>query len=838
MHSRSEGAYRAPSDSVFVPIPTGFPMDFAICPACGQSVLDDDAVDCPFCGASMKSKPGSKPAAKPGAGKPAAKPAAKPEPKKTADDDLPFDPQTNLPQAVVAAAAAPSKGRPLKVVCPMCETAGYVPTSAAGKSVKCANPKCLVPVFTAPAPEPAAAPPPPPPKPRPNLLVLGLVTAVAVSALGGIAYMVALRPSNAPPSTEGLLTEEKLREIREKNKQASGGTSTGDTGATSAPDGQVKPETPVETPQGPTPATLIAAALDQANQKSLMSGNRNRSKPYCRRLSAEAYALAGNLAGARDQIDALSKVGQELPFYRVGPWVEVYWAAKAQGDATGAKTALDNALTDAAKLPKRGRDQLDVATKLAVALVVDGRDADARALIESHQAADLDGEVSAWLTWLAADRDLKQPEKLFGMRPVVPRQFPQAVAVAAVMTLKDEPDKAQKFARGWEALDVRVESLCGWAEALLWSQSASQADAALQAAVAELPSASAALVWARACRAAVAADQTETAKRCLTRAKAALEDVMPPPSYVIPAREVLVGSRPQFDDMHRRAAIAAAELAMAPASLGGDPAGHLQAALQYARGLGPSMPAIQAELAFVNRMSPNNLAALLKKELNLRTDDDARQARGLYQRALADLEEAAQRRFSLQTTILTRAAENGLAEPSWLIAGTRSVDADVNLQERYLETSVAAALMESFRDAKQADLEKAVLATVTSSGAARPERPMAAVYRELVAAGQYDKAWAAISRQGVKSDLQDALVLESAVRLGAKNPAEAWKLIAAVSNNVVLREQALEWAALLASRNGHAEAVSKHAASVTQATEMLSLYRGLVAGLRDSASEL
>ncbi len=29
-------------------------MDLPTCPACGQSVLDDDAVDCPFCGASLK----------------------------------------------------------------------------------------------------------------------------------------------------------------------------------------------------------------------------------------------------------------------------------------------------------------------------------------------------------------------------------------------------------------------------------------------------------------------------------------------------------------------------------------------------------------------------------------------------------------------------------------------------------------------------------------------------------------------------------------------------------------------------------------------------------------
>ena len=38
-------------------------MDFPVCPACGQSVIDDDVEDCPFCGSSMTAKLGAKPAA-------------------------------------------------------------------------------------------------------------------------------------------------------------------------------------------------------------------------------------------------------------------------------------------------------------------------------------------------------------------------------------------------------------------------------------------------------------------------------------------------------------------------------------------------------------------------------------------------------------------------------------------------------------------------------------------------------------------------------------------------------------------------------------------------------
>src|SRR5947208_14063 len=40
-------------------------MDLPTCPACKQSVLDDDAVECPFCGAPMKG--GAAPARAPAA---------------------------------------------------------------------------------------------------------------------------------------------------------------------------------------------------------------------------------------------------------------------------------------------------------------------------------------------------------------------------------------------------------------------------------------------------------------------------------------------------------------------------------------------------------------------------------------------------------------------------------------------------------------------------------------------------------------------------------------------------------------------------------------------------
>lgn len=53
-------------------------MSLPTCPSCGQSVLEDDAVDCTFCGAAMDGSRGAKNTPKPQAGPARHRPGAKP----------------------------------------------------------------------------------------------------------------------------------------------------------------------------------------------------------------------------------------------------------------------------------------------------------------------------------------------------------------------------------------------------------------------------------------------------------------------------------------------------------------------------------------------------------------------------------------------------------------------------------------------------------------------------------------------------------------------------------------------------------------------------------------
>lgn len=809
-------------------------MDFAVCPACSQSVLDDDAENCPFCGASMKSKPGAKPPAKPAASSSTApsKGAAAPKsktPAKSAGDDLPFG--LNEASAAVAATAVkqPTKGRTLQVTCPMCETVGYVPPSVAGKEIKCANPQCLVPVFTAPEPEPEPVAPPPPKKSG-NLVLLALGTAAVVGGGGFAAWFLASQPEGDGVFVKPLDPNTIVKTPTVNDTQVNP--------PEQVPDSNTGTQTPAETPQ---PAVkldaVIASVLQQCQQASLLTDARNRSKALCRRLSAEAYALGGDLRGATQQIDALKNVGAELPFYQVTPWVEVFWQQRLQ--QVDASAALQNGVAASEKLPNRGRDQLDVATRLATALVVSGQLDQARTLIAAHQAADLDGEASAQFLWLANDPAGRDLNWLHRTRPVIARQAPQAASVTACTSLRGESNAALQFAKGWTDPAVQGECLAAWGEAKTWLQPDTVVDA-LAAETATLAPAQAALIWARAARVAVARKSPEVANELLRRGAESLAKISPPRPYEIPAVTGLARTRPVLDSSWTLSAAAAAELAAAQIEASGDSASAvamLDLALQFTRGLGPSVPAITTLVEAANRLGPAGLRNQLRADLDLRTDDQARLAMGEYRRSLTDLETAAQTRFQLQTSVLTRLTQLGLDEAIWKIVARVSSTETLEERENFLATPVSEWLAERFRQRNDETNLKLLTAARTTANLPALVRPTAAVFEEQLAQGKYTDLWTTLTAPGVKSDQREASMLRAVVTqaLQASTPNELWTFIGTIKNDVVLREQAIEWGSWMAARRSPqmAAAVWEHYKTLSAATELTSLGRGVAAGIRD-----
>ncbi|HLQ45229.1 MAG TPA: hypothetical protein VK137_10905, partial [Planctomycetaceae bacterium] len=307
------------------------------CPSCKQSVLDDDAEYCPFCGASMKGgKPGKapppKPVTRPAAPKesPAAAAAAaapskapvKPAPAKgsDADDDDPFGVGAVSASRAIALSPRPMKGKTTRLVCPMCETQGFAGPEAAGKEVKCCNEKCPLPIFTAPktngdanaSPMPAAAPVV---KKSSAPLIMTAVATVALAA-GSVWYFVFNDPTAnfkpAPPAPPTNNNPSTVPVARVDPNAAKNGDD----------------EKRVEKSSKERGLELRSQILPVMVEVS-RSSEKNRSKPYCRRLTAEAHVEAGDLKGARENLDQLLKVGQKLGFHQVPPLTQIAWREQA-----------------------------------------------------------------------------------------------------------------------------------------------------------------------------------------------------------------------------------------------------------------------------------------------------------------------------------------------------------------------------------------------------------------------------------------------------------------------------------------------------------------------------
>ena len=829
-------------------------MDFPVCPACGQSVLDDDAEDCPFCGSSMKAKPGAKPAApkpaastsaKPGAvpSKPGASAASKPTTagkgtpanksgggKSGAADDFPFD--ADLPsgsKTAIQAMPNATKQRTLQVVCPMCETAGYVPPTAAGQEVKCANPKCMVPVFKAPA---AVIEAPPPPPKKSNLLpIIGIAATVLVVAGLGIFVLPGLLAGKPKPS--GMSDEDKA--LMAEMAKGSAGTPTTTTPANTTP---ANPATTTDTTKNgdtnPSPApksaeAAVAEALKQLNEVCLVGDRRQRSKPYCRQLAAEANALVGEAAAAREHLAQLIVVGKDVPYYRIVPNLELFWSEWSAGDKAAAGKSLDAALADAPKIPKLGRNQLEIAGRLAAALVAGGRIPEALTVLQGHQSAEADGQLAAHLQ-MATDGRLA---RLTNDRAILPWTAPQAVAATATLVARGQLGAAREWAAAQPNDEAKSECLSIWAEGVARGQvqpGSADSNAAIVDSVKALAPPLAARVWARVAYGRLAAKDAGGATAALKLARDLIAKVAAPSEPTLPEiKQTLKYTLPEPAPLVQ-AATAAAEIAFVQSQSADsrkDAEGSLELALQFARGLAPGLPAVSQRSNEAEQLGASGLIGLLKRELVLKTDDEARLAMGRYRRALTDIADASRRRFELQTKLLSRLTDAGLKDKVWIVVSSRSAESDANRRDDFLATRLVGELLEIFHGT---ETEKAIQGALP--GDAAPKRPDVSVLRELLNASDVQGAAEFVSGLDTKSSRRDELTLMMATRLATSDKLDTALQFIGRLDDIVLREEAYRLTAGLAAQRGQTEALAKQIGLANQATERAALCRGVIGGLK------
>jgi hypothetical protein len=460
-------------------------MELPTCPACGQSVLDDDADECPFCGASMSGKPiatATKPV-------PAAAPAARPQPMKSAasspaaqarrpaqapseqkvasDDPFELERTAEAKKKVVQLRQKPEPGRRHEVKCPMCETVGYTGRKAAGMDVKCANPGCRFPLFTAPPLDDADEEP----------------------------AETASQDADSEPAKKSLVTRERIIAysligvvsifalwffaFREPSRPKSIGNPSGPNGGP-RPRGDVLSTTKTDVPVKITKSLVVdprkellairKAALKMMVTQSGMTNPLSPLKASAWQLTVDAHARAGDLGGAKEQMEQLRVVTSTGTFYQALPHVAIAWQHLERGgpdDFKAAAKALDDALAAAADLASRlrpgDRRRYDVATGLAAALYAAGRDKEAETLLAANGDANDAAQASLFAQSV---RFVEQydAEAALRNRRVGGVQSPQRVAVTLLLAGHGRWNQAWAWAKSQSAGAVRDECITAWSE--------------------------------------------------------------------------------------------------------------------------------------------------------------------------------------------------------------------------------------------------------------------------------------------------------------------------------------------------------------------------------------
>ncbi len=825
-------------------------MDFRTCPACHASVLEDDVEDCPFCGASMSGKPSAKPKAAAPAAQPQrtaaaapAKPgaAARPAGARTvaagtkaaaaapaAEEGDPFDVDTRALLQAIPVSPKPAKGKMVRVVCPMCETPGFIGPQHAGKNIKCCNPECLVPVFTAPKPE-APRPEAAPEQARgvsTTMLTAGSI--VLVAGVSAVVYFVFLKDRGKKPDA--------LRPIAVTSNNHAETPKPESTGATTP----TPPAAPPPVPLDEVRATSLVQIVTRAQQRE-----NNRSKPYARGLAAESFVDVGKLGDARQQVEALQKVPGYMPFYEIEPLVAIALAEHRSGNDAAARAALDAALAKA-DFPVVGRGPLDAAGLLAAALAIMGRTEEGRQVVLSARDTGARGRLST--LWRTAVDTHSLDLEAAARRPYL-QSMPdsQWVTVTTAVFAQGDAQAALAWARAAREMETRDNSLAAWAgQLILHAPGPGDAPALKQVeqVAGELPPAGRARVWAAVADAQLERGQRGAAEASLQNATAALAEIQPPPATLtMPDMKTIHDSEgkphaglPDPAPWHT-AALAAMDVAEVQVELG-----NVEAA----------WAAVKTALAATRTMTPSPAAARAVRD-ECDTNDAAVKARlaqaldvegnrvflafNRYRKQCTEIRDAAEARFSLQTGLLHRAAAMGLLREAWDEALARNGATDASEREPYLETTLPGAIAARAREADQGDVADAITQQFGTRQIPFPARDELQLrFSAAVAEGKFEAAADVlrIYEQIARDDLYPAQIetLRAVSRLlQAGKHADALDLVLKLGNPLS-REDALWLIAAASVRDGrHSDLWRKRASLKLTATEWCALYRGFIAGL-------
>ena len=385
-------------------------------------------------------------------------------PKTKVDEDDPFGiGNAAANQTAIRATEKPDKSRLHKVTCPMCEQVGFVPKAAVGKSVRCANEKCMMPVFKATDLNEKATERKPArlsdeaasakktaeisqPVRRNPILIYVIVGGVLLALTAGFIIVLNSKPDdsslraaiNIPRGDDRESEEEKAARLAAEAAAAA------------------KAAAAVPNPKADVTA-MTKQMIILARQPNL------RDKAWARRMTANLFLQTGEAALAAQELQQLVVVDRGKAFYRIEPHITQYWKLSASGELELAKASLALAVAERNGIPATGRAGTEAALSLASALVIDGKVAEARALVAKRRldttiAANRDMTASVAWFWIA-DHSRENVIPVPSATDVMVWSDPLHTAVACDLALHQRWTEAIAWSVDSENLGVVSESL-------------------------------------------------------------------------------------------------------------------------------------------------------------------------------------------------------------------------------------------------------------------------------------------------------------------------------------------------------------------------------------------
>jgi hypothetical protein len=530
-------------------------MDLPTCPDCGQSVLDDDAEVCPFCGAAMSgnasksvqkvAKQPEQPAPAPASSQPEKSKPASGSPKNSASDrknsskaqpsddlkDLGLD--SVIPSDAIQASPRQTKSRRFKVICPMCDATGYIPRNAASKEIKCPNRKCLSPIFKAPDLKKKEKIDTTGKKTRKNnskLIIAASAGVILLFVIIAVAIILKKDPNKTPlfkKSTSPDSTAKTDNSKQENNEDPSNEKTE-----------PVKNETVSND-------VIINETINKLMPEYATSFDRNRSKAYCRRLSAIACALTGNIERANEELERFDAVSSSSTYEKIFPISEIVWQHLKNDEEEKALKKTDQLLSLIDKLPLQGHTAIDSATNVAAILVALDKQDEAFQLVKKYNQSGLVGQSLALIRKSQFLQDYNF-DRFVDQRQTFNTRYPQWSTVTISLATHGFETKAENWALNSPNDISRIECLSDLIDArtkLIISSDQSDAFNVFKTQITSLPEKYHSILWARAATNAATYINEKLAKQLLDESYKALSKKPVPEEYNIPDKKQLAKSQ-------------------------------------------------------------------------------------------------------------------------------------------------------------------------------------------------------------------------------------------------------------------------------------------------------